>query len=176
MAQAKTSQSEFDAKIAVATEIDFARLAAYIDGEGTIMIGRTKQKKGTKMPQFLLTVLVANTDLRLIAWLSATFCGLNYHAANSNGSSGWGKKPCYSWRVFEKRAATILERVIPYLICKREQAEVALAYRALREQGSKGVKLTLTDIEKRNELRNKVRALNGSKISDVDQEIKQWLT
>jgi len=35
MAQNKIPQAEFDAKIAVVTEIDWARLAAFVDGEGS---------------------------------------------------------------------------------------------------------------------------------------------
>jgi hypothetical protein len=170
MAQPRTNQDDFDVAISKVKEIDWARLAAYIDGEGTIMIARTKRHKGTKMPQFVLTLIVANTDMRLISWLSETFTGEHYYS-NSGSLFGWTKKTCFSWRMYEKRAITILERVRPYLICKGEQADVAFAYRKLRDQGSKGRKLTLVDIKERTQLRNKICKLNGTTISQEDQEI-----
>src|ERR1700685_3137983 len=125
MPQPRTDQAMFDAKIAAATEMHFARLAAFVDGEGTIVIGRTKTKNKPNMYNFVLTLIVANTDLRLLAWLSRTFSGENLF----RGKGNWGNKPCYSWRLFEKRAAVVITRIMPYLICKREQAEIALAYR-----------------------------------------------
>lgn len=171
--QPRTSQIEFDRTIAAVSEVDWARLAAYIDGEGTIMISRTQLKRGRQMPLFVLTLVVANTDMRLLRWLSETFTGEHIFSQSAKQRSfraSWSKKTCYSWRLFEKRAAQVLERVRPYLICKREQADTALAYRALRDCGSKGHKLTLSDIQERDIFRDKMRALNGSKISGVTQE------
>jgi hypothetical protein len=158
----KTTQAEFDAKIAGVSEINWARLAAYIDGEGTIMIARTKPNKGTKQPMFVLTLIVANTDLRLIRWLSETFTGQSYFS-HSESQRKWSNKTCHSWRLFEKRAAVVLEHCLPYLIIKRDQADVGLAYRAIRDLGSKGRKLTAVDISDREEFRSKIRSLNGSK-------------
>ena len=166
MAQPKTSQSEFDAKIAVVSDIDWARFAAYLDSEGCIFIGRTNIHKGTKMPQFVLTLVIGNTDLRLIRWLSETFSGEHYIIPDNKLS----KKIGYSWRVHEKRAAILLEHCMRYMICKRDQAEIALAYRALRDQGSKGRKLTLVDVQGRDELRNKLCTLNRPKILENSQE------
>ena len=157
-----TPQAEFDAKIAGVSEINWARLAAYIDGEGTIMIARTKTNKGTKQPMYVLTLIVANTDLRLIRWLSNTFTGQSYFS-HSESQRKWSKKTCHSWRLFEKRAAVVLEHCLPYLIIKRDQADIGLAYRALRDLGSKGRKLTLVDISEREGFRSAIRSLNGSK-------------
>jgi hypothetical protein len=163
--QPKTTQAEFDARIAGVSEINWARLAAYIDSEGTIMIARTKANKGTKQPMYVLTLIVANTDLRLIRWLSETFTGQSYFS-HSESQRRWSKKTCHSWRLFEKRAAVVLEKCLPYFIIKREQADVGLAYRALRDQGSKGRKLTPIDISEREEFRKQIRSLNGSKLEE----------
>lgn len=122
------------------------------------------------MPTFVLMLIVANTDLRLLRWLSATFTGESIFS-QSLSQRNWSKKTCYSWRLFEGRAAQILERIKPYLICKREQAEVGLAYRTLREQGSKGRKLTFGDIKDRDVFRNRIRVLNGSETSDATREM-----
>ena len=166
MAQNKVPQAEFDAKIAVVSDIDWARLAAYVDGEGTIMISKSAVKTGTKNPQYVLTLIVANTDPRLICWLQGNFGGYNTysHSLGSRLAREHGchaRKACFSWRQHEERAAEIIRHIMPNLIMKREQAEVALAYRELRKQGSKGRKLTSVDIDAREVLRQEMRSLNS---------------
>jgi len=167
MAQPKTSQAEFDAKLAVARDIDWARLAAYVDGEGSILIARTAVKTGTKRPQYTLELVVANTNPLLIQWLCDTFGGIPYFSPPLGGSCKsrmYGVKAtkrCMSWKHFEGRAASLIEKILPYLIIKQEQAKVALAYREVRKMGSKGRKLTDEDIVVRDGLRNQMRALNS---------------
>jgi hypothetical protein len=162
----KVPQSEFDAKLAVVSDIDWARLAAYVDGEGTIMIAKSVTKTCRKHPNYVLTLIVANTDPRLICWLSDTFTGYSTfsHSAGSRLSIEKGvvkRKVCFSWRQYEERAAEIIRHIIPYLIMKREQAEIALAYREIRKAGSKGRRLNAGDLEVREELRQKMRSLNS---------------
>lgn len=159
MASAKSTRIEFDTKIAAVSEVNWARLAAYIDGEGTVMIQRSVSKNA-KFPSFILTLIVANTDLRLMEWLTRTFTG-NVYFSQSAKTRFKCNKVCHSWRHFEDRAATILEHCLPYLIMKRDQAEIGLAYRELRKLGSKGRKLTATDIELREEFRGRMRSLNS---------------
>lgn len=166
MPQANTSRAEFDAKIAIVSAIDWARLSAYVDGEGCIMIAKTAVKTGRKNPSYNLTLIVANTDPRLICWLNDTFGGYSTysHSTNSRLAQKSGvvkRKTCFSWRQHEERAAEIIRHILPHLIMKRDQAEVALAYRDIRKMGSKGRKLTAEDLAIREEMRQKMRSLNS---------------
>ena len=79
------------------------------------------------------------------------------------------RKNVMSWRQFEERAAEIIRHIMPYLIMKREQAEIALAYRELRKTGSKGRKLTQVDLEMRESFRDKMCSLNSG---DWDRQEK----
>lgn len=160
MANARTTRKEFDAKVAIATEIDWARLAAYIDGEGTVMIAKTERKTGTKAPQYVLTLIVANTDMRLIEWLASTFGG-SFYFSHSEKTRFRSNKVCTSWRQHEDRAATLLAHCLPYMIIKREQAEVALAYRELRKLGSKGRKISAEELASREAFRSRIHTLNS---------------
>lgn len=166
MAQNKISQAEFDAKVAVVSEINWARLAAYVDGEGTIMIGKTVTKTCRQNPNYVLTLIVANTDPRLMCWLHDLFGGYSTysHSASSRLAQQYRvvkRKVCFSWRQHEERAAEIIRHILPYLIMKKDQAELALAYRELRKMGSKGRRLTSVDLEMREDLRLKMRSLNS---------------
>ena len=99
------------------TEVDWARLAAYIDGEGSIFIAK-------RTPRCLvLGVVVYNTDARLASWLKQTFGG-------SVTQSLYGKREkfMFRWDARSRDAVSILEKALPYFIIKREQAEKALEF------------------------------------------------
>lgn len=102
------------------SEMDWARLAAFLDGEGCITIGKTKNSRAQYMKVF-----IANTDPRLMEWLRDTFGGTVNGKKRENREK---HKPCYVWTVCSQMAWIVLLCVMPYLIIKREQAEVALAF------------------------------------------------
>lgn len=91
---------------------DYARLAAYIDGEGCIRISRSGE----------LVIRIANTDIRLPMWCKATFSG--FTGIHSKGNGKW--KPAYFWGITGNAASFILKQCLPYFIIKREQAELAI--------------------------------------------------
>jgi hypothetical protein len=104
--------------------IDWARMAAYIDGEGCI---ETPQKQRSGKIAVYLCLHVANTDLRLILWCAEKFGG-NYYVSNrSCVSGGKNAKDCWHWTAPSTRAAWILHNCLPYFIIKREQAELGIA-------------------------------------------------
>lgn len=157
-----TSREEFDARIAKVNEIDWARLAAFIDGEGTIMITTSMSAKSQTVGH-MLSLIVSGTSPRLIQWLQDTISGRVYIVKASQWKSN---APCYSWRIFEERAEVVLQHCLPYFIIKREQAETALAYRALKRQGSKGRRQSPEVIQQREAFRLQMKALNNFKKAD----------
>lgn len=106
------------------SELDWARLAAFIDGEGCITIsargGHLHHKKNQHMKVF-----IANTDMRLMNWLRNTFGG------TVNGKRRQDRerhKPCYVWTVCSEIAWLVLLCCEPYFIVKRDQSKVALKF------------------------------------------------
>ena len=104
------------------TEIDYARLAAYIDGEGHIGICTKKNRKAP----YAFSLSIGNTDKRLMEWLSGTFGGLPIR-----DKSTIRKKKYWLWFIGGEAAATLLENCLPYFIMKRDQAEIAIEFHAL---------------------------------------------
>lgn len=102
-------------------EIDWARLAAFIDGEGSIVLGKAVDKR-TQRFSWKLTVSVHNTDPRLMIWLRRFKLG-NFQLA---ARFPWRTK--LQWAVRSKEALLVLRKVLPYFVMKRDQAEVAIAY------------------------------------------------
>lgn len=105
------------------SDIDWARLAMAIDGEGSIYATTTTMGKG-KYHTRILCINVANTDIRLPGWCKKTFGGsLNLKRGYEN------VKPHAIWTATCATAEWILRGCLPYFIIKREQAEIALSYR-----------------------------------------------
>jgi hypothetical protein len=175
MARPLTSREDFEAKVALVSELNWARLAAFIDGEGCISITRSKRKGYTNL-QYHLEVIVSGTDPRLHEWLQNNFSGAVYLIKNAV-TSYRSNKVCQSWRMFNTRAVVILEHCLPYFIMKREQAEIGLAFMRLKVKGSQGKKISIVELQAHEDLRNKLRAINSPHlpsdavvVSEVDRD------
>lgn len=108
------------------TQIDYARLAAYIDGEGCVQIHRqrqySKKAKANWKPHYIVQVVITNTDPRLVVWCRENFGGFIV-------SYDTYARSAFKWCAHSKSCADILENCLPYFIIKRKQAEIAIAFR-----------------------------------------------
>jgi hypothetical protein len=139
-------------------ETDWARLAAYIDGEGCIRIDVQAPSQGnTFHPRHVLEVKVYSCDPRLMVWLKQTFSGGNVKPIrNKNAKPHWKQE--HAWYIGAKAAERVLLGCLPYFIIKHEHALAALSFRKLI--GSAGKRLPKGNLEKREELRQKLVELN----------------
>jgi len=131
-----------------ATEIDYARLAAYIDGEGHIEISCNKTHR-----YYMLKVTIVNGDFRLPEWCQDHFggilCRFRYHGDPKNYA------PMKRWILSSWQASNVLKRCLPYFICKREEAEKAIQFK--QTFGSRGTRITESDRTRREELMLELR-------------------
>ena len=107
-------------------EISWQYLAGFLDGEGSI--GTTHSGKSR-----LVTgrVTIANTNHELLHLLKAQFGG-SVSVRKAGSKPGWRPFGSVTWT--GRKAQYILERVLPYLILKREQAELCLQLIRMRDQ------------------------------------------
>lgn len=142
-------------------QIEWARLAAYIDGEGCISIARVKGYAKSSRPVLYLSITVANTDPRLIQWLTTRFGGATHVAKRPHGKP-WS--PAYTWNAASRHGAELLRRALPFFIIKREQAEIALAFQdtivADRRYGRTGRPAEL--LAEQDQMREQLFALKGT--------------
>lgn len=115
----------------IPTATDYARLAAYIDGEGNIGIQRNKSS-------WFFQITIVNTDPRLAVWLYDTFGGfINSRHHNHDRSAKW--RSTLVWYITCGRAHELLEGCYPYLVTKADQADICLAFRkTVKRIGVKG--------------------------------------
>lgn len=132
--------------------IDWARLAAFIDGEGTIT-SQLQTMSGGKYRTEKLVVQVANTDIRIPAWCQRTFGG----ALCKYKASSVDAKPYAVWTVGSLMAEEIIHGCMPYFLAKQEQAQVALLFRSTFSLP--GYWTTPEQLQRRSELANELSRL-----------------
>jgi hypothetical protein len=139
------------------SQIDWARLAAYIDGEGCIRLHLQNPSPGnTYHGRHLLEVRVYSTDPRLPLWCKNTFGGGGYNPVGRRGKSH--HKQEVVWYAGGEVAEWILRNCLPYFIIKSKQAECALAFREL--VGKRGKRITPEIYTQRELLRQEMKVLN----------------
>jgi hypothetical protein len=103
--------------------------AGFIDGEGCIMIVRNTAKTSRGV-YYTLRINVAQNDPRPLEILSALFGG--------NVRKRKVKSPlrthCWEWTISTMQAAHALQQMLPYLVVKREQAEIAIRFAGRRPE------------------------------------------
>jgi len=136
---------------------DWSYLAGLFDGEGCFSIAGSwkKRKYGGKestKPFFHMNLLISlyNTDLGVMKWLITKFGGTYYVHHPSKAPN---HKVGYSWHPKgAKNKELLLLGILPYLIIKREQAQISLEY--VRLKGEPNVECRLA-------LRERIQTLNG---------------
>jgi len=117
-------------------EVD-AWTAGIIDGEGTIAIETPRGELRRAYPRLYRAVIrVGNTDPRMLNKLRELWGG-NIRSYHNRHPEKW--KQAYEWMVTNKSVVPILEAILPYLVCKKEQAELTLTLQK-RVTGRLGVK------------------------------------
>jgi hypothetical protein len=108
----------------VLTETDLAYVAGIVDGEGCIQVQKYKKRKRERSTPYKLQLRVSNTDLRLVQHLQSLFPGYIYNGSEKRKN----RRNQFYWHVNGKKAAHILEKLVPFLVSKKDQAEIAIAF------------------------------------------------
>jgi hypothetical protein len=140
-------QPEFDGL--KPTIIDWAQLASFIDGEGSILINTQRwgiDSGKRRTIGLYLRVMVANTDIRLMEWLKLRFGGTFKDANTEKYYEGKNWKRAYHWGASSYRGAWLLHNCLPYFVMKREQAEIGIQLQeslAIYQPGSGALPLSV---------------------------------
>lgn len=132
-----------------------AYAAGLLDGEGYVGINTAFDRKASKTLSYGVRVQITNTNAALMTWLLDHFGG--HVAQDKNRRAGW--KDAYRWTVNGRNAGQLLSALLPYLVIKREQANVGISLcdlqvRLGRRQPSP------EDLAKKEEMKSKIHVLN----------------
>src|SRR5262245_48916337 len=108
------------------SEADLGWAAGILDGEGCISISTRRSYAGPHAQLHQFVVTVSGCDYRIPRKLHAMFGGKLNEVHARRIKPQWNE--ALRWSVYQRQAAEVLEVLIPYLVSKREQAEVALEF------------------------------------------------
>ncbi len=108
-------------------ETVLAYTAGIIDGEGWIGICKTYAKGrktlGKIYPHRMFQISVSNSIESMIDYLHINFGGVKTFGHRPN------RKPYYRWTITSRSAEDFLRMIYPYLVAKRDQAEISFRFR-----------------------------------------------
>ena len=93
-------------------------MAGFFDGEGYIGILKRKKKEKWNI-EYFIQLSIGQMDGEIMDWVVNNFGG-HLHLVKRDGS--------YYWIASNKEAYNILKRIVPYLIYKKPQAELAIKF------------------------------------------------
>ncbi len=129
-------------------QTDFAYIAGFLDGEGTIHVSN----------QLYLTVRIRNTDRLVLEWVKSIMGDGNLYTCYRSSYL-----PFHSLEFNCTKAITVLKCLLPYLRIKRKQAQLAFEFQK-RPQGA-SFRTPLTDEERhsRKAIYHQMRELNQTR-------------
>lgn len=146
------------------TELDLAWVAGFVDGEGYIGAHDcTKPSNKTRA----ISVLIDVTQVRRLPLdkLHAVLGVGNIHANHRMSARGYSGGPTYTWRAYCGNAVIALQRLFPFLVLKRRQAEIAIELHTTTYQGRRGRKVVPPEVEARRiALYTELRVLNAKRV------------
>lgn len=99
-------------------------MAAIIDGEGSLSIAKMSPCKKRPYAFFTPSLCIINTNKDLMDWLILNFGG-NF----STRKKIENRKTCYRWFACGSKIQNILEQTLPYMIIKKEIANLIIEFR-----------------------------------------------
>jgi|ERR1700733_5483087 len=133
--------------------------AGIFDGEGSVDIYLASTSKASKSPSFMLRVIISQKDGRIMNWLQHHFGG---HVRREDRNESY----IYRWDIRSKAALKFLEKIHPFVIIKKEQVDLALAFEWKKglylntQKGSQGFnKLSDKEIEWRHQVRETLKKM-----------------
>ena len=105
-----------------------AYAAGIIDGEGCIRIacGRIKPGRTNVNTPYRLTVFVTNTNPAMIQYLHQHFGGFVGKGNKARGNF----RSTVRWTIADRGAEQFLRLIEPYIVCKKEEIQLAYVFRA----------------------------------------------
>lgn len=156
-------------------ENKLAYAAGIIDGEGCISIYkksfRNGKFKGTDARNYHLTVVVTQKDGKMMDWLYGNFGGsISLHKK-------WDRpeQKCWAheWTLNYQKAADFLKQILPYIVAKKRQAEIAIQFQSRITYGKR---ITQHELDTRtalaDELKREKKNYSFSENHNVQRRVK----
>lgn len=133
--------------------MDLAWAAGIIDGEGSIVISRSRESEFQLQLQVIATSQAMIDRIHAIAGDGHIY---TYPGRTPRAQATW------RWQIRNHRAAAFLQRVLPYLVVKTEQATLGIDFASglAAHGGGTGRHVAAEEIARRADIYTRMRAMN----------------
>lgn len=122
------------------TETEKAYLAGFIDGEGCISITKYKSKIINRSISYVLKLHIYQSGISgyemLKTWKNKV--GLGFISGNKYPEHP-AYKDSHEWQITANDAILLLNEVIPYLVIKQSQAQLAIKFQKMMKGSKRGM-------------------------------------
>lgn len=125
--------------------------AGFFDGEGCIQIARMRRKG--KHDVYALRVSANQRDARPLLLFAEHYGG----KVRKHERTRFGQCDMWRWLVSSAKAEAFLLRVLPYLVVKKDQAELALEFQARRLSHADRLRPEVTAVQRNHDERDRIR-------------------
>jgi hypothetical protein len=143
--------------------VEAAYAAGLFDGEGHIAITFRSNGKGkARYPRYQLYCSMSQNNREAIEWLVSIFGGSSRFVV---GKRSYNRRyyERWNWVISTANAAAFLETIRPYMIVKKQEIEIALAFQATMDKHRFRIPAEVVDF--RRECHQRIRDIRGSKAS-----------
>lgn len=144
------------------TDTEAAYIAGLIDGEGCVGVYVITRSRREISPQFTIFMSVAMTDEKTVKWLHKVIGFGSVHVYKNSKRDPEKYKPAWIYKVATRQAAQLLARIIPFMITKREQAELLVEIIEIRRFSTR---IQQANPTRQLEIARRVKSLNSRGVS-----------
>ena len=142
-----------------------AYAAGFFDGEGCISINKLKRRDISKGYHYTLKIQATNNVREVIGRFAEAYGG---HIGLKRPRAGENRKLGYTWNVTSWGAIAFLKEIFPFLIVKRQQAEIAFRFQdSMRHTGNRWRRAPDAEAHNREDLYQQIRKLNERGIANA---------
>lgn len=136
-----------------------AYIAGFFDGEGSVSICRHSKYKN----RLVTIAAISQVDARPLKVLHELYGGSLMLLKNKPTRPGGAVQPIWRWQISNKQIEPFFNDIMPYLIVKKSEAELAMMARALARSktGKRSHTLTDQEVSWRNDLMGRYTLLRG---------------
>ena len=147
-------------------EEKLAYLAGIVDGEGSVQISKGKSTNGSWT--YRLTLVVVNSDEKLMEWLERNFAG---GVVKQRQKQNPKHRIVYVWSLYGKNARDLLMKLEQWVVIKTKQVNLGIDFydKCIRRERKKR---SLIMIERQKDYHEKMKALNQRGAIDEDMEAR----
>ena len=143
-----------------------AYVAGFVDADGCITVGKSKHEGSSRYPNptYSAVVHIGNRNLAVLRKIQALF----------GGSIRKSKKLCNTtvgffpdlnrYQLYGAKARGMLRAILPYLVVKREEAELVLS---LNQKQWGWRKLSQAEVDEREQVYQRIKAIHQSRKSNI---------